>query len=95
MLIEVIQEDIDYGIRGSLTGCAVARALNRCLGTEYGIWRCGPRYIYCGSNVLFRRNTPAVVQEFIKNFDQREDVGPFSFELPPEKSVSISGIKYY
>lgn len=87
-MIEVTQEDINRGCRGSLSNCPIARAVHRKIGAVW--WGA---HIEVGKNILLRGgslhsrptaiyNLPNEALEFIDTFDKGgpEAVEPFSFE---------------
>lgn len=87
-MIEVTQEDINRGCRGSLSNCLIARAVHRRIGDVW--WGV---HIEVGKNILLRGeprysrptaiyNLPNEALEFIDAFDKGgpEAVEPFSFE---------------
>ena len=76
MLIEVTQEDIDNGEKLSETNCAVALAINSCMGIEWAF--VGAKTVDLGFDKI---ELPIEVQHFIENFDNDFPVKPFSFEL--------------
>lgn len=76
MTIEVTQEDIDRGRRGSCFECPVARAASRAVGAEVST----DRYLFYLPTAKIK--TPTEVAKFIHAFDGGEPVAPFSFELP-------------
>lgn len=76
--IEVTQEDIDRGVCGNATRCAVARAIRRIVGK---------RNIEVTQNNIavnsdFDVAPPKKVRDFIDKFDaNKKSVKPFSFVL--------------
>lgn len=74
---EVTQTDIDHGVRGIPDRCPVALAMKRTLGTD----------VLVGSNGISIKTCPivlehpAIVQDFINNFDDSNPVRPISFEM--------------
>ncbi len=70
----VTQNDIDNGVRGSKTGCAIARAVSRLFGTSD---------VSVSTHKIFVGNkeyTPTPeVQQFIYDFDNGKPVRPRFF----------------
>jgi hypothetical protein len=79
--IQVTQEDIDIGVKGSSTQCPIARAITRL----------GYADVIVGASIDFYTNsyhedyhnypTPVIALDFIDAFDYSEPVEPFEFEL--------------
>lgn len=84
MLIEVTQEDIDHGVRTSCHSCPVARAARRAAlratGRRIAV-DVAPWDIRFGRDYFVERPLPNAAQQFIKLFDLRHAVRPFSFEI--------------
>jgi hypothetical protein len=78
MLINVTQEHIDKGKRGSVIFCPVARAVREVFGD--GVVASGAGILIKG----YHHHVPHIVQEFMQNFDTTKPVKPFSFELETE-----------
>jgi hypothetical protein len=76
--VNVTQQDIEQGWRGSSQACPVARALRR--QDELRRWWVGPDYIISelGSR---EANLPPEARVFISAFDHGYPVAPFSFDL--------------
>lgn len=83
--INVTQDDIDHGVRGSSEFCPIARAIKR----EFPVWT----YCSVGNSYLSIARSddergwrlPAEAQRFILDFDTNfHKVHPFSFELGEE-----------
>ena len=86
--ITVTQDDIDNGCQGNAIACPVARAAARVLDD---------RYLSVRTNVLefveplILIPLPSAAVEFIRRFDSRARVEPFSFDLDvPGDLVSAS-----
>lgn len=77
MKIEVTQEDIDKGERGSCSGCPVALAMKRALGVQTLLVEDDAAWTNMEEYLL-----PDPVPDFIGDFDTGEPVKPFTFELP-------------
>lgn len=81
--VEVTQADIDGAERGSPMHCPIARALWRITGLTCSVgsldidaWREG------GSEGLaWEARTPTVAANFIRAFDNKMPVSPFTFTL--------------
>lgn len=75
--IEVTQDDIDCGKRLTCDKCPVALAIRRVSRFRWNIYsrraiqRNGPRSV----------DLPPEVSSFIRDFDNRTPVQPFSFEI--------------
>ena len=78
-VIQVRQEDIDGAVRGDGRNCPVALALKRELG---GMWTVGA--LAAAQNGSIRLFLPYAVRAFVKDFDHRLPVEPFSFSLNVE-----------
>lgn len=81
---EVTQEDIDHGIRYSCCGCPVAMAigykLNKLIYVD-GYVLSLPSY---NTSKIFEYKLfelPQIVKDFIRAFDDRLKVQPFTFEM--------------
>jgi hypothetical protein len=77
-LVEVLQEDIDSGIRSNCESCPVARAMRRATGKHY---RPGLFSVRKGFDKDIVANLPAEVTNFILAFDQGRTVQPFWFQI--------------
>lgn len=75
--ISVTQEDINLGARCHCYNCPVARAIVR-----HNITDC-VSVGWENISILGRENiqTPRAVRGFIRKFDSRKEVKPFSFQL--------------
>lgn len=87
MLIKVTQDDIDRGVHRSCDKCPVTLAVNRVLLDYYRTWSTRYKIFICAikENLSVKRvsfNTPFPVAEFICQFDRRNSVEPFEFEIP-------------
>lgn len=83
--VEVTQEDISMGVRGSPVACPIARSMRRS-GHRYA--RVGTRTVYqagIGNEYdligAVRLALPDSALEFIRSFDQAKEVAPMSFEI--------------
>ncbi len=75
--IEVLQIDIEEGIRGDCDACPVARAVNRAIGRDFTT--VGTDSIQIGSEII---TTPNSVRNWINRFDSGDfSSRPFGFEL--------------
>lgn len=85
MQIQVTQEDIDSGNRGSTFNCPVARTVNRRIKGFCIVSGSFIRLIHWCAWAT-KLQYPIEVYRFIKSFDNYEYVRPFSFDLPiPEE----------
>lgn len=78
MLINVTQEDINAGQRCDAKTCPIALAAFRMQLEDPYVAKGTISY---GVAVRLRRNLPPAAQQFVYDFDHRNDVKPFSFEL--------------
>jgi hypothetical protein len=76
--INVTQDDIDNGCRGNAIACPVARAAARVLDASHMSVR--TKVLEFVDPLILILLPPAVV-EFIRRFDSRVRVQPFSFSL--------------
>ncbi len=80
--IEVTQDDIDHGTRGSCNTCPVARAIKRATGFHNLV---SARNVLAYNRERSTRptavNLPIEALRFINDFDCHHPVQPFSFEL--------------
>ncbi len=74
--IEVLQIDIEDGVRGDCDACPVARAVNRAIGRDLAT--VGTDSIQIGLCIM---TTPHRVSRWINRFDGNWVSSPFSFEL--------------
>ncbi len=74
--IEVTKQDIKVGVRGNCFECPVALALTRVFGTGVQVY---PEISLPGINPVIRM--PDAVRKFVRRFDQKEPVQPFTFEI--------------
>jgi hypothetical protein len=91
MKIEVIQKDIDKGVRSSFYCCPIAFAFKRAVknNTRYGFFYIGSIHIvHCLDGKWNRYELPKKAQKFIKRFDDSKPVEPFSFELKKVKAIT-------
>ncbi len=76
--VDVTEEDITRGVRGSCTACPVALALRRATGTN---WASVDDSVMESAHSFNRAETPPEVVKFIYLFDAQGRVEPFSFEV--------------
>lgn len=76
MTISVTQEDISMGVRRQCKSCPIALALRR-INPDYRVDVDTDRIRF--GNKSF--NTPEKVRDFIKAFDAKKQVSPFTFRL--------------
>ena len=76
--IEVTAEDIAAGRMSACTGCPVALAMTRALGTETRVYMLHGEFP--DTDEMFA--LPATVRSFIRAFDAGEGVEPFAFRFP-------------
>lgn len=79
MRIDVTQEDIDQGERGSCLKCAVALAIHRATQREIEVGYFTAGEHDCNWNEVI--SLPPLATQFIADFDLGAPVTPFSFEL--------------
>lgn len=77
MRIDVTQEDIKNGEVGVCTRCPVALAMRRSTGHLWFI----DTAILSNADGSTELDTPACVRNFVRRFDTRLQVEPFSFDL--------------
>jgi hypothetical protein len=79
MKIEVTQEDIDKGIPEDSLRCPIGRAMYRTTGGVWMVYKnvMVPWQISCWKTT----SLPDIAEGFIKNFDKRLTVKPFTFEI--------------
>lgn len=82
MRIEVTQEDIDHGVRGSCKECPIARAMQRAgfkfpRVNRYSAWWFFP-YGQC--------DLPDIAQRAVRRFDLGHGMSPFAFDLDVEEA---------
>lgn len=83
MNVQVTENDIAEGKRYSCYRCPIALAVHR--ACERAGWHDIPEIIVtlthasCGEHGAF---LPSAAQRFIADFDRRDKVRPFNFELP-------------
>ena len=82
MLIEVTAEDIKKGEQGNCWRCPIALALIRAFRTD-DVAAPGP---YARINHE-RLDLPNEVRRFIDDFDNGDEVSPFTFELPIKEAA--------
>lgn len=82
MLVHVTQEDIDNATAKSCTYCPVAIAMTKILaeGLTVHVLTQGMK-IWKMDDGWWRTQNPPEVVQFIKAFDRRDPVSPFSFEV--------------
>jgi hypothetical protein len=91
MTITVTQEDIDNGERWDCALCPVALALKRAIGKPVSVNADGGLtvvdYDLASDLASFTSYSPVIashqdsVTEFIRKFDEGDDVEPFTFEV--------------
>lgn len=99
IVVAVTEEDIRGSEAGDCFRCAVAKSLHRCTGDDHAnvYERDWIMYLEVWSRHIV---APIEVREFVENFDAQprqagsksprlpallpEEVGPFTFELPPQ-----------
>lgn len=81
--VNVTQEDIDKGKRGSCADCPIALAAIRALGTDE-VRVTSDAIYWMGLSVLRHAPIPEAGWMFIGGFDGGEKVHPFSFEIQPK-----------
>jgi hypothetical protein len=79
MMIEVIQEDIDFGRQCEIGNCPLALALNRATGHAWGVGGCTCWRLKGPSAVSIM--LPDAAQQFVYAFDHGRAVTPISFEI--------------
>jgi hypothetical protein len=85
--IQVTQDDIDDGIRGSYCDCPIALAIKRQFpGKEIIV----SKYIL-GIGGVNTWNVPKPVYNFIDRFDNGNPVEPIVFEIDETPFLSLSG----
>ena len=83
MKIEVTQDDIDNGLRIDCELCPVAKAIVRATGKQARVSAVGV-FFFPETPSAKQIFLPSKVQLFIKSFDRKEPVQPFSFDLDIE-----------
>lgn len=77
--IEVTENDIRHGIRGSVNHCPVALAVRReGYDASVGVSLVS---IYQGSRVVAHAELPPEVRRWVRDYDWKQPVGPISFDL--------------
>lgn len=87
--VDVTRQDIDNGEQNECRLCPIAIALHRATGKRWEVDGESARELVLlpGDDVYFRKprspwvGLPRTVRQFIKAFDNGEDVQPFNFEL--------------
>ena len=84
--VHVTQEMIDAGVVEDCEKCPIARAVNELLSGDYSAEVYGCHSFIRSGHVCMdvEMLTPDFAASFIKEFDNREPVNPFSFTLPRE-----------
>lgn len=78
--VDVTEDDILDGQRGSSNFCPVALALNRALNVESAA--VGGRFItFWKGYHFYHHRIPNELTEWVKNFDAANPVDPFTMEL--------------
>ena len=81
MLIKVTQEDIDRGTHGGVESCPVALAIKRQQRKRTRVASYGFRILVDKTTGTWRvYNNPSIAQDWIKDFDNHQNVKPFQFE---------------
>ena len=89
MRIKVTQDHIDRGWRHSFAWCPIGKAMLEMAGVHD---------VSVGQNCILwltaddgpcRADTPADVKQFICDFDNKEKVDPFEFDLEPIRVKSV------
>ena len=80
--INVTQECIDKGIKGSPSSCPIAIASNRVLAEPVSI---GIYHMWIDNSST---RLPSSAFKFRKDFDASKDVSPFSFDIDLPTSLS-------
>lgn len=89
-LIEIKQEDIDYGSIDSPCFCPIALAIKRTLKIESGVWVDYLKVFVKDEEFVL----PHAVTNFIQGFDLGLPVAPFEFELNSKRTYKDNaGIK--
>lgn len=88
MRIEVTRQDIERGSHGACWGCPIAIAVSRVAGCAVGVTERRvlfdqPGWLYHGSPL------PSEAAAWMHRFDCREEVDPFSFDLPEPTSLFL------
>lgn len=79
--VEVTEEDITGGVRASACVCPIALALHRQGFRGHVVGDKDVIADYAGNEAIVRYDLPSSAQRFIKKFDTRRRVEPFSFEM--------------
>lgn len=87
--VVVTQEDIEKGIKGDTSNCPIANALKRMGYTDVKVGYLHS-WIHRNGRTLTVR-MPIEASFFVDNFDNRETVAPFSFDLKLEKESIYNG----
>lgn len=86
-MVNVTQEDIDNGLVGEATGCAIARAVNKHLSVKDEASVTGNAVFEVGGDKYL---LPKKGQMFVKRFDaDKKSVKPFSFALRKYKPKEL------
>jgi hypothetical protein len=90
--IEVTQEDIDKGVRGTTCLCPVALAIRRSLKVPLAchmnksIRITKPEY----PPEVYKARSPVSVLDFVHGFDNYLEVKPFTFELDIPEELLVA-----
>ena len=88
MKVQVTQEHIDFGQRHSHTNCPIGHAFHDMDDTHE--WSIGMNRISWTTNKgSFEAHTPPEAEQFIKDFDNKQGVKPFEFDLEPRRAVQV------
>ena len=91
--IDVTAEDIAKGLPDSACECPIAFAVQRCVphASEVAVTNFNIRARLNPFALLQRMVLPAPAQAFIRQFDRREQVKPFSFAINiPGPTIAIN-----
>ena len=80
MKIEVTQQDIDKGLNNNCFSCPIALAVKRKIDTGNVLVYCD-RISVMSTISSYDYKLPKKAQTFIKRFDDRKPVEPFTFEV--------------
>lgn len=94
--IEVTQEDIDAGVKGSCSQCPIGRAFERALGPGFGIQYGSQGVNLLHSDSVYKQATlatalPRECRNFVMDFDAGLMVRPFNFSVAIPKRFLATG----
>lgn len=81
MIIDVLQKDIDYGVRKACMNCPISRAIARAVDSFHVVVTPVIVRIYKKELIQKRYSLPSKAQDFVLDFDNGRAVKPFTFEL--------------